>query len=53
MILLSVWTVFYMYKSYSVSCNLRGAKAILSFIGALIVAEILSKAALYWLFKQA
>jgi hypothetical protein len=53
MILLLCWMVFLMYRSYSVSCNLRGAKAVLSFIGALIVAEILSKAALYWFFNQA
>ena len=53
MIVLFCWIVFLMYKSYSVSCNLRGAKAVLSFIGALIVAEILSKAALYCFFYQA
>jgi hypothetical protein len=53
MILLLCWMVLLMYRSYSVSCNLRGAKAVLSFIGALIVAEILSKAAWYWFLNQA
>jgi len=32
-----------MYKAYSVSCNLKGTKAVISFIGALIIAEIISK----------
>jgi hypothetical protein len=32
-----------MYNAYSVSCNLKGTKAVVSFIGALLVAEILSK----------
>jgi hypothetical protein len=53
MILLLCWMTFLMYRSYSVSCNLRGAKAVLSFVGALIVAEILSKTALYWFLNQA
>jgi hypothetical protein len=53
MTLIVCWVVFLMYKAYAVSCNLRGQKAVLSFIGGVIAAEILSKAALYWLFKQA
>jgi hypothetical protein len=53
MILIVCWVVFLMYKAYVVSCNLRGAKAVLSFIGGVIVAEILSKAAFYWLFRHA
>jgi hypothetical protein len=53
MIVLLCWMAFLMYASYSVSCNLKGTKAVLSFIGALIVAEILSKTSLYFLFHYA
>ena len=31
-----------MYKAYSVSCNLNATRGVLSFVGALITAEILS-----------
>ena len=34
-----------MYKAYSVACNLRGGKAIGTFIGGLLLAEIVSKVA--------
>jgi hypothetical protein len=51
MILIVCWVVFLMYKAYVVSCNLRGPRAVLSFIVAVIAAEILSKAVLYSLFK--
>ena len=44
-IVLTCWVVVLMYKAYSVSCNLRGGKAIGTFIGGLILAEILSKVA--------
>lgn len=37
------WMVYWMYKGYSVSCNIRGGKAIGSFIGGLIGAEAASK----------
>ena len=37
-----IWTVALMYRAYSVSCNLNATRGILSFIGALIIAEILS-----------
>jgi len=42
-ILFVIWMVALMYNAYSVSCHLKGSKAILSFIGALLVAEIVSK----------
>jgi len=42
-ILFAIWMIALMYNAYSVSCNLKGSKAVLSFIGALLVAEILSK----------
>jgi hypothetical protein len=45
------WMVVLMYKSYSVSCNVKGGKAIGTFIGGIILAEILSKAALYGLLR--
>jgi hypothetical protein len=51
MIPLTCWMVYLMYKSYSVSCNVKGGKAIGTFIGGLIVAEILSKLAIFWLLK--
>jgi uncharacterized protein (DUF697 family) len=47
MLPLLVWMIVLMYKAYSVSCNVRGPKAILSFIAALILAEILSKLAIH------
>jgi len=37
-----IWIIALLYNAYSVSCNLKGTRAILSFIGALAVAEILS-----------
>ncbi len=45
------WMVVLMYRAYAVSCNLRGAKAIISFIAALLIAEVASKFALWPLFK--
>ena len=53
MLLLLCWEVALMYKSYSVSCNVKGGKAIGTFIAGLLLAEILSKSALYWLLKLA
>jgi len=45
------WVVALMYKSYSVSCNVKGGKAIGTFIGGLLLAEIMSKVAVYGLLK--
>ena len=42
-VLLTCWVVVLMYKAYSVSCNVTGGKAIGTFIGGLVLAEILSK----------
>ncbi len=47
-----VWMVALMYRAYAVSCNIKGAKAIVSFIIALILSEIVSKAAIVILFMQ-
>jgi hypothetical protein len=41
-----VWMVALMYRAYAVSCNVTGARAIISFIVALLLAEAASKAAL-------
>ncbi len=46
-ILLTMWLVVLMYQAFSVACNVRGGKAIGAFIAVLIVAEILSKIAIY------
>jgi hypothetical protein len=48
-LLMIVWMVVLMYRAYSVSCNTKGGKAIGSFIAALIIAEILSKIAIWQL----
>jgi hypothetical protein len=43
MLTMIVWMLVLMYRSYSVSCNVKGTKAVVSFIIALILAEIVSK----------
>jgi hypothetical protein len=48
-----VWTIFLMYKSFSVSCNVKGGKAVAVFIAALIVAEVFSKLCLAPIFQHA
>jgi hypothetical protein len=53
MLPLICWIVALMYQSYSVSCHIKGGRAIGTFIAGLILAEILSKMALYELFKLA
>ncbi len=40
---LCVWMAVVLYNGYSVSCNISGGKAIVSLIGTLLVAEVLSK----------
>ena len=42
-VLFSIWMIALMYNAYSVSCNLKGVKATVSFIVALLAAEIVSK----------
>ena len=37
-ILIIIWTVMLMYRSYAISCNVKGARAIISFIVSLIIA---------------
>jgi hypothetical protein len=39
----TVWAVVLMYNAYRVSTNLKGPKAVWSFVASIIIAEILSK----------
>lgn len=50
-LLMVIWMVALMYRAYSVSCNIRGGKAIATFIAAIIIAEIISKIVLMAMFK--
>jgi len=45
-VLMIIWMVALMYRAYAVSCNIRGPKAIATFIISLIGAEVLSKTAI-------
>jgi hypothetical protein len=38
-----IWMLVLMYQGFSVSTNLKGAKAVIIFIAALLVAEVVSK----------
>jgi hypothetical protein len=42
-VLMIIWMVALMYRAYTVSCNLKGAKAVVTFIVSLILAEAVSK----------
>jgi hypothetical protein len=42
-VLMIIWMVTLMYKAYAVSCNLKGARAVVTFIISLILAEAVSK----------
>jgi hypothetical protein len=42
-ILMTCWFVALAYRSYSVSCNVKGGRAIATFMAAILIAEILSK----------
>lgn len=42
-VLMIIWMVALMYKAYTVSCNVKGAKAIVAFIISLLLAEVVSK----------
>lgn len=46
MIACTVWMVALMYQSFSICCNVRGKKAIWTFVVALLLAEVLSKVVL-------
>lgn len=38
----TIWMIALMFNAYKTSCNVKGSKAVISFISALIIAEILS-----------
>lgn len=42
-ILCLVWTIVLMYRAYSVACNAKGTKGVVSFIVSLLLAEVISK----------
>ena len=42
-ILMVIWMIALMYRAYAVSCNIKGARAIITFIIGLLSAEVLSK----------
>ncbi len=45
-----VWTVALMYNAYSISANLKGPKAVWSFIASLLIAEVMSKVCLHFFY---
>jgi hypothetical protein len=48
-VLMLVWMVALMYRAYVSACNLKGARAVASFVVAFVVGELLSKAAIFTL----
>jgi hypothetical protein len=51
-ILMVVWMVALMYRAYCLCCNIKGLKAVITFIISLIGAEALSKLAIFAVFAQ-
>ncbi|UCE99898.1 MAG: hypothetical protein JSV82_02200 [Planctomycetota bacterium] len=45
-ILMLIWMVVLMYRAHVVSCNIKGAKAVITFIVSLVGGEVLSKFAI-------
>ncbi len=41
-----VWMVLLMYRGFSVSCHVQGARTVWSFVGALLIAEVIAKVAI-------
>jgi hypothetical protein len=50
-VLMTIWMVALMYRAYAVSCNIKGAGAVVTFIVSLIGAEVLSKIAILLLVR--
>ncbi len=46
-----VWFVALAWKSFRISCDFSGGKAIATFVVGLMIAEVLSKIAIWFLFK--
>jgi len=51
-LLMIIWMVALMYRAYATSCNVKGAKAIVTFIVSLILAETVSKLLILALFSN-
>jgi len=45
-----IWTLILRYNAYTISANVKGAPAIISFIVALLISEIISKTFIYIFF---
>ena len=52
-IFIMIWMVFLMYRAYTVSCGIQGTRAIVSFIVALVVGEIVSKILIFQMLAMA
>ncbi len=50
-LLFSIWMIALMYNALTVSCNLKGNKAIIGFIVSIILSEILSKIIIYQFYQ--
>jgi hypothetical protein len=48
----SIWMGALMYNAFSVSCNLKGSRAIWVFVVSLLIAEILSKIIFHFLYHH-
>ena len=51
-ILMVIWMVVLMYRAYCLCCNIKGLKAVITFIISLIGAEALSKLAIFAVFTR-
>lgn len=51
-ILMAIWMVALMYRAYAVSCNIKGTRAIITFIIGLLSAEVLSKLVILQMFSR-
>ena len=49
-VLFAIWMIALMYSAFTTSCNLKGGKAVWSFIIGLIIAEVLSKLILHTIY---
>lgn len=51
-IMMAIWMVALMYRAYCLSCNLKGPRAVITFIISLVGAEVLSKFVILSLFAK-
>lgn len=45
-----IWLIALLYNAFIISANIKGGKAIIGFITALVLAEVISKMALHYIF---